>query len=55
MNLLIYNNMGLTINISLGSFALLPFLLCRELSTFIGCGAVLVTAALYGVMAIGKK
>ncbi|XP_028408339.1 calcium channel flower-like [Dendronephthya gigantea] len=36
-------------------FALLPFLMCRELSTFIGSGAVMVTAALYGVMAIGRK
>ena len=37
------------------SFALLPFVMCRELSTFIGSGAVMVTAALYGVLAIGKK
>ena len=37
------------------SFALLPFVMCRELSTFIGSGSVMVTAALYGVMAIGKK
>ncbi|CAB4014386.1 calcium channel flower homolog [Paramuricea clavata] len=36
-------------------FALLPFVMCRELSTFIGSGSVMVTAALYGVMAIGKK
>ncbi|XP_046845714.1 calcium channel flower-like [Xenia sp. Carnegie-2017] len=35
--------------------ALLPFLMCQELSTFIGCGAIMVTAALYGVLAIGKK
>ncbi|XP_065068094.1 calcium channel flower-like [Rhopilema esculentum] len=36
-------------------FALPPFFLCPELSTFIGGAAVLVTAALYGVLAIGKK
>ncbi|XP_057295633.1 calcium channel flower-like [Hydractinia symbiolongicarpus] len=32
-----------------------PFLLCNELSTFIGSGAILVLAALYGVLAIGRK
>jgi len=37
------------------AFALPPFFLCPETSTFIGGGSVLVTAALYGVMAVGKK
>merc|ERR1712141_30599 len=36
-------------------FALPPFFLCPELSTFIGGASVLVTAALYGVLAVGKK
>ena len=36
-------------------FALPPFFLCPETSTFIGGGSVLVTAALYGVLAVGKK
>lgn len=36
-------------------FALPPFFLCPEMSTFVGGGSVLITAALYGVLAIGKK
>ena len=37
------------------SFALPPCFLCFETSTFIGCGFLMVLAALYGVLAIGKK
>ena len=36
-------------------FALPPFFLCSEFSTFLGCGAMLVLAAFYGALAIGKK
>jgi len=35
--------------------ALIPIVLCFKLSSFLGCGAVLVTAGLYGVLAVGKK
>lgn len=35
--------------------ALLPIIFCLEVSTFVGCGSVMITAALYGVLAIGKK
>ncbi|PFX12749.1 calcium channel flower-like [Stylophora pistillata] len=35
--------------------ALLPVIFCLEVSTFVGCGSVMITAALYGVLAIGKK
>ncbi|XP_068728677.1 calcium channel flower homolog [Montipora capricornis] len=35
--------------------ALFPIILCLEVSTFVGCGAVMITAAFYGVLAIGKK
>jgi len=37
------------------AFGMPPFFLCLELSTFLGCGSLLVLAALYGVLAIGKK
>lgn len=36
-------------------FSLPPFFVCPETSTFIGGASVLVTAALYGVVAIGRK
>jgi len=35
--------------------ALLPIIFCLEVSTFVGCGSIMITAALYGVLAIGKK
>lgn len=35
--------------------ALPPIIFCFEVSTFVGCGSVMITAALYGVLAIGKK
>lgn len=35
--------------------ALPPSIVCFEMSTFIGSASVLVTAALYGVLAIGRK
>ncbi|EDO34764.1 predicted protein [Nematostella vectensis] len=35
--------------------AIVPIVMCLEVSTFIGCGAIVITAALYGVLAIGRK
>lgn len=35
--------------------AILPVIFCLEVSTFVGCGSIMITAALYGVLAIGKK
>lgn len=35
--------------------AILPIIFCLEVSTFVGCGSVMITAALYGVLAIGRK
>lgn len=40
---------------SISRLALLPVIFCLEVSTFVGCGSVMITAALYGVLAIGKK
>lgn len=34
---------------------LFPIIFCLETSTFVGCGCVIISAALYGVLAIGKK
>ena len=36
-------------------FAIFPVCMCLELSTFLGCGALGVLAALYGLLTIGKK
>ncbi|KAJ7334347.1 Calcium channel flower [Desmophyllum pertusum] len=35
--------------------AILPIIFCLQVSTFVGCGSIMITAALYGVLAIGKK
>ncbi|KXJ20295.1 calcium channel flower homolog [Exaiptasia diaphana] len=34
---------------------LAPIIMCLQVSTFVGSGAVIITAALYGVLAIGRK
>lgn len=36
-------------------FAIFPVCMCLELSTFLGCGALGILAALHGLLTIGKK
>ncbi|XP_013380701.1 calcium channel flower [Lingula anatina] len=41
--------------ISYGVLSVFPVLMCAEITTIFGCGLIFVTAAVYGMMALGKK